>query len=71
MPVVTFRGDDGINRSIELELGECDICHKVVLQTPESGVPPPFTERQWPEVQERLRQLFDASEVPAEKLWDR
>ena len=76
MPAFSCRGDDGVNRELEVGLGTCDICYKVVLQALQDILPPPFTERQWPAVRAQLEKYallpehlgqLDSHEV----LWDR
>jgi len=71
MPTFSSRGEDGINREIELELGTCDICSKCVLQTKQDLLPPPFTERQWPAVREQMYRLGMLPDGPHPMEWDR
>jgi len=71
VPRFEIRGEDGINREVELELGECDLCHKLVLQAKQDILPPPFTERQWPAVAEQMWRLGMLPDGPHPTDWDR
>ena len=75
MATFSCRGDDGVNREVELELQTCDICLKVVLGMVQAHLPPPFTEKQWPEVQAQLQKLGllpeNVTSAHLHELWDR